>query len=156
MYTYTYTYTEQEYHIKAGLRASRQVWLLSKKTDDETNSLRCGRMRWLRAIAKEPALRARFWDQMRDEPLLAERSTSPSRALAVRAVGSPLELDQSAIGLLHGHFKRFLLCGLLESLYTHRLEESQRYAALLAEHALVFSADREHTGATRNPLALNV
>ena len=135
---------QQEHHIKAGLGASRQVWLLSKKTDETTSTWRCGRMRWLRAIAKDPALRTRFWERMRDVPLFGERNRAESRALALRA--PQLELDLSAIGLLQGHFKRFLLGGLLESLYAHRLDEAQRYSALLAEHASFFSVDREHTG----------
>ena len=101
-------------------------------------------MRWLRAIAKDPALRTRFWEQMRDVPLIAERTSAESRLLAVRA--PPLELDLSAIGSLQGHFKRFLLAGLLESLYAHKLDDAQRYSALLAEHATFFSTDREHTG----------
>ena len=136
----------QEYHIKAGLGASRQVWLLSKKTDETANTWRCSRMRWLRAIAKDPALRTRFWEQMHDVPLFAERTraSAESRLLAVRA--PPLELDLSAIGSLQGHFKRFLLGSFLESLYAHRLDDAQRYSALLAEHATFFSADREHTG----------
>ncbi len=59
--------------MRAGLRASRLVWLLAKKTDEAT-PWTVGRMRWLRTLSKDSDLRARFWHQMRALPLSDGRS----------------------------------------------------------------------------------